>query len=169
MPCEMMRNCGFDASNKIKNEACVCSGSWWIHKNAFLCLKVWKFLQRKQRWTRNVKNWVNFRRGTWRKSENKNEVIDEARTKGAKVHFASIGGHMSFEKNDELEAKHQKYKRSSCIPRWYCKKTIQDLMQYSLSMDLQHHKLHRQKSWITFPDYQVAMDKQQTQYRLIPK
>ena len=32
------------------------------------------------------------------KVRNKNEVIDEARTKGAKVHFASIDGHMSFEK-----------------------------------------------------------------------
>ena len=27
-----------------------------------------------------------------------------------KFHFASLDGHMSFEKNAELEAKHQKYK-----------------------------------------------------------
>ena len=40
---------------------------WFI--SLFLCLKLWKFLQRKQRWTRNGKNWRNFRRGTWRKSE----------------------------------------------------------------------------------------------------
>ena len=33
----------------------------------FLCLKLWKFLQRKQRWTRNGKNWIKFREGTWRK------------------------------------------------------------------------------------------------------
>ena len=37
--------------------------------NLFLCLKLWKFLQQKQWWTRNGKNWRNFRRGTWQKSE----------------------------------------------------------------------------------------------------
>ena len=35
----------------------------------FLCLKLWKFLQQKQRWTRNGKNWRKFRRGTWQNSE----------------------------------------------------------------------------------------------------
>ena len=39
------------------------------------------------------------------KVRSKKEVIDEARTKGAKVHFASC--HL---KNAELEAKHPKYK-----------------------------------------------------------
>ena len=39
----------------------------------------------------------------------KSEVIDEARTKGAKVHFASLMD-MCHLKNAELEAKHQKYK-----------------------------------------------------------
>ena len=42
-------------------------------------------------------------------------------------------------------------------------------MQYSLNKDLQHHKWQQQKSWISYPDYQGAQDKQQTQYRLIPK
>ena len=37
----------------------------------------------------------------------KKEVIDEARTKGAKVHFASLN--ICHLKNAELEAKHQKY------------------------------------------------------------
>ena len=37
--------------------------------NLFLCFKLWKFLQQKQRWTRNGKHWRKFRRGTWRKSE----------------------------------------------------------------------------------------------------
>ena len=43
------------------------------------------------------------------KVKSKKEVTDEARTKGAKVHFASLMDicHM---KNAELEAKHQKYK-----------------------------------------------------------
>ena len=42
-------------------------------------------------------------------SEVKKEVIDEARTKGAKVHFASLMD-ICHLKNAELEAKHQKYK-----------------------------------------------------------
>ena len=37
--------------------------------NLFLCLKPWKFLQQRQQWIRDVKNWRKFRRGTWRKSE----------------------------------------------------------------------------------------------------
>ena len=37
--------------------------------NLFLCLKPWRFLQQRQRWTRNGKNWRKFRRGTWPKSK----------------------------------------------------------------------------------------------------
>ena len=40
---------------------------------------------------------------------NKSEVIEEARTKGIKVHFASLMD-ICHLKNAELEAKHQKYK-----------------------------------------------------------
>ena len=43
------------------------------------------------------------------KVRSKKEVIDEARTKGAKVHFASLMD-ISHLKNAELEPKHQKYK-----------------------------------------------------------
>ena len=53
--------------------------------------------------------WRRFRRGTRRKSEVKKEVIDEARTSGATVHFASLMD-ICHLKNAELEAKHQKYK-----------------------------------------------------------
>ena len=42
------------------------------------------------------------------KVRNNSEVIDEARTKGAKVHFASLMD-MCHLKNAELEAKHQQY------------------------------------------------------------
>ena len=48
------------------------------------------------------------------KVRSQKEVIDEARTSDAKVHFDL--------KNAELEAKHQKQQRSSCTPRWYSKK-----------------------------------------------
>ena len=43
------------------------------------------------------------------KVRSKKEVVDEARTKGAKVHFASLMD-ISHLKNAESEAKHQKYK-----------------------------------------------------------
>ena len=43
------------------------------------------------------------------KVRNQKEVIDEARTKGGKVHFASLMD-ICHLKNAELEAKHQKYK-----------------------------------------------------------
>ena len=43
------------------------------------------------------------------KVRSKKEVIDEARTKGATVHFASLMD-ICHLKNAELEAKHQKYK-----------------------------------------------------------
>ena len=43
------------------------------------------------------------------KVRNKKDVIDEARTKGRKVHFASLMD-ICHLKNAELEAKHQKYK-----------------------------------------------------------
>ena len=43
------------------------------------------------------------------KARSKKEVIDEARTSGATVHFASLMD-ICHLKNAELEAKHQKYK-----------------------------------------------------------
>ena len=44
------------------------------------------------------------------KVRSKSEVIDEARTKGAKVHFASLMDMLFFLKNAELETRHKKYK-----------------------------------------------------------
>ena len=43
------------------------------------------------------------------KVRSKSEVIDDARTKGAKVHFASLMD-IRHLKNSELKTKHQKYK-----------------------------------------------------------
>ena len=42
-------------------------------------------------------------------------------------------------------------------------------MQYSLNKDFQHLKWQRLRSWISSPDFLVAMDKQQTQYLQRPK
>ena len=53
--------------------------------------------------------WENISAWILTKVRSKSEVIDEARTKGAKVHFASLMD-ICHLKNAELEAKHQKYK-----------------------------------------------------------
>ena len=58
--------------------------------------KQWEKLEKIPAW-----DLTNFR--------NKSEVIDEARTKGRKVHFASLMD-ICHLKNAEMEAKHQKYK-----------------------------------------------------------
>ena len=60
------------------------------------------------------------------KVRSKKEVIDEARTSGAKVHFESLMD-ICHLKNAELEAKHQKYKDRG-------------LTQYSPNKDHQHLK-----------------------------
>ena len=62
------------------------------------------------------KEWEKLEKIPWWDLTNvrsKSEVIDEARTKGAKVHFASPMDICHF-KNSELETKHQ---RSSRTPR----------------------------------------------------
>ena len=65
-------------------------------------------------------------------------MIDEARTKGAKVHFSSLMD-ICHLKNAELEANHQKYK-GRVVLRGDIVKTILGTLQYSLNKDHQHHK-----------------------------
>ena len=55
------------------------------------------------------KNWRKFPAWNLTKVKSKKQVIDEARTAGATVHFASLMD-ICHLKNAELEAKHQKYK-----------------------------------------------------------
>ena len=62
-----------------------------------------------------MKNWRNFPAWDLTKVRSKKGVIDEARTKGAKVHFASLMD-ICHLKNAELETKHQKIQRSSRAP-----------------------------------------------------
>ena len=88
-----------------------------------------------------------------RKVRSKKEVIAEARTSGATVHFASSMD-LCHLKNAELEAKHQKYKGRVVLRG--------DIVEDDSGSQ-------QQKSWISSPDCLVAMDKQQTQYLLIPK
>ena len=56
-------------------------------------------------WEKSEKN----RHGSWQKSETKKEVIEEARNKGRKVHFASLMD-LCHLKNSKLEPQFQKYK-----------------------------------------------------------
>ena len=65
------------------------------------------------------------------KVKSKKQVIDEARTSGATVHFASLMD-ICHLKNAELEAKHQKYK-GRVVLRGDVVKDNLDFMQYSLS------------------------------------
>ena len=73
------------------------------------------------------------------KVRNKSEVIDQARTKGARVHFASLMDIMSLEKCriGDKAPKITKVELYSEVILW---KKILDLMQYSLNKVHQHHK-----------------------------
>ena len=77
------------------------------------------------------------------KVRSKKEVIDEARTKGAKVHFASLMD-ICHLKNAEWEAKHQKYKGRVVLRG--------DIVKDDSGS-------YQQKSWISSPDCLVARDK----------
>ena len=66
-------------------------------------------------------------------------MIDEARTKGATVHFASLMG-ICHLKNAELEAKHQKYKGRVVLRGDIVKNDSGSYAEYSPSKDHQHHK-----------------------------
>ena len=57
------------------------------------------------------------------KVRNKSEVIDEARTKCIKVHFASLKD-ICHLKNAELETKTPKIQSSSCTPRRHCERRL---------------------------------------------
>ena len=55
------------------------------------------------------------------KVRSEKEVIDEARTKGAKVHYASPMDNLSFEEC-RIGGKAPKIQRSSCSPRRHCER-----------------------------------------------
>ena len=67
------------------------------------------------------KEWENLT-----KVRRKKEVIDEARTKGAKVHFVLLMD-ICYLKNAELERKVWKIQRLSCFLRWYCERRLRVL------------------------------------------
>ena len=139
MPCKIMKNCGSGASNKIKTKlACILEanestrmrmGNSEPHnhedhiagkgENSLQHYNlVHKFLLMPQAMKIPAakaavdKEWEKLEKiSAWNltKVKSKKEVIDEARTSGATVHFASLMDICRL-KNAELEAKHQKYK-----------------------------------------------------------
>ena len=95
-------------------------------------------------------------------------MIDEARTSGATVHFASLMD-ICHLKNAELEAKHQKYKGRVVLRGDIVKDDWGSYAVFTEQGSSGISKRQQLRSWISSPDCLVAMDKQQTQYRLIPK
>ena len=91
-----------------EKETIHCNITIW-YTNLFLCLKAMKIPAAK---AAVDKEWEKLEKiSAWNltKVRSKSEVIDEARTKGAKVHFASLMD-ICHVKNTELETKHQKNK-----------------------------------------------------------
>ena len=101
------------------------------------------------------------------KAKSKKKVIDEARTSGATVHFASLMD-ICHLKNAELEAKHQKYK-GRVVLRGDIVKDNSGSYAVFTEQGSSASQMTAAKIMISSPDCLVAMDKQQTQYRLIPK
>ena len=139
MPCKIMKNCGSDGSKKIKTKlACILEadestrmrmGNSIPHHHQDLFARkgenslqhynlVHKFIPMPQAMnilaakTAVDKEWEKLEKiSAWNltKVRSKKEVIEEARTSGATVHFTSLTD-ICHLKNAELEAKHQKYK-----------------------------------------------------------
>ena len=60
MPCQIMKNLWEWRIWQKQDKTCVCSGSRWIHQNAYGEFWSWKFRQQRQQWTRNGKIGENF-------------------------------------------------------------------------------------------------------------
>ena len=100
----------------------------------------------------------------------KQKRIDRWRKQGIrqKSSFCIIDGSLSSEEFGVGPSIWQ-IQRSSCTPRWFCWRRFRVIRNIYWKRINQHHRWQLQKSWISSPDCQVAMDKQQTQYPLIPR
>ena len=139
MPCKIMKNCGSGGSNKIKTKlACILEANEstrmrmgnsiqhdhqdhiagkgenslqhfnLVHK--FIPMpQAMKIPAAKAAVDKDCEKLKKISAWNLTKVRSKKEVIDEARTAGAEVHFASLVD-ICHLKNAELEAKHQKYK-----------------------------------------------------------
>ena len=118
-----------------KNGTIHCSITIWF-TNLFLCLKPWKFLQQRQRWTRNGTNWRKFRRGTWRKSEVRKKWSMKQGRKAQKFILPHWWTCVIWKMlNWRQSTKHTKVELYSEVILW---KMILGLTQYSPNKDHQH-------------------------------
>ena len=94
-------------------------------------------------------------------------MIDEVRTKGAKVHFASLMD-ICHLKNAELETKHQKYKGLIALRGDIVK---YDSGSYAVFTEQGSSAFQMTAAKVieSYPDCQDAQDKQQVQYLLTPR
>ena len=92
-------------------------------------------------------------------------MIDEARTKGAKVHFASLMD-ICHLKNAELETKHQKYK-GRVVFRGDIVRDDSGSYAVFTEQGSSASQMTAAKVMDTKPDCQGAPDKQRTQYLLM--
>ena len=98
------------------------------------------------------------------KVRSKSEVIDEARTKGMKVHFASLMD-ICHLKDAELETKHHKYK-GRVVFRGDIVKDDSGSNAVFTDQGSSASQMTAAKSSTLYPDCQFAQDKQQIQYQL---
>ena len=92
-------------------------------------------------------------------------MIDVARTKGAKVYFASLMD-ICHQENAELEAKHQKYKGRIVLRGDIVK---DDSGSYSVITEQGSSASQMTAATVMDIICQGEQDKQLTQYRLIPR
>ena len=90
------------------------------YTNLFLCLKPWRFPHQKQQWINNGRNWKRFRCGT-KQSQKQIRGDRWSKDEGRKSVFCLTDGHLSFEEC-RSGGKAPKIQRSSCTPRWHCKR-----------------------------------------------
>ena len=112
-------------------------------------------------------NWRKFRRGTWRKPKVRNRWSMKQGRRAQKFilphWWTSVIWRMPIWRRSTKSTKVELYSLA------ILSKMILDLMQYLRNKDLQHHNWQQQKSWISYPDWQDAQDKQLMQYLFIPR
>ena len=196
MPCKILKNCGSGASNKIKTKlACILEAdestrmrmgnSIPHHHEDHIAGKGENSLQHcnlvhipmpqaikiPAAKAAVDKEWEKLEKiSAWNltKVRSKKQVIDEARTSGATVHFASSMD-ICHLKNAELEAKHQKYKGRVVLRGDIVKDDSGSYAVFTEQGSSASQMTAAKIIWISSPGCRVAMDKQRTQYLLIPK
>ena len=102
------------------------------------------------------------------KVRSKQEVFDEARTKGAKVHFASLMD-ICHLKNAELEAKHQKYKGRVVLRGDIVKDDSGTYGVFTEQGSSASQMTAAKSDGRYWRDYLIVQDKPPTQHLLTPK